>query len=103
RVRLPRPTRRPVLDQGMEASGGKGGHRARLSLARPAAHLGVLARPERHAAAGADGAGRVGELRDGASVRAFGGRSPAGRGQPHRWHVFDTKTKAATRAALVST
>ena len=30
------------------------------------------------------------------------GRATAGRGQPHRWHAFDTQTKAATSAAFVS-
>ena len=40
----------------------------RLSLARPSAHLGKLARAERNAAARAPGAGRLGECGDGASI-----------------------------------
>ena len=52
----------------------------RFPLARPASYVGELARAARHAAAGAQGAGRMGDDGNGAAVRAPVGRSPRAMG-----------------------
>ena len=55
----------------------------------------------RHAASGANGAGQLGQLRDGPAVRAPGRRSPARRGLSHRCYVYATDEKPASGAGCV--
>jgi integrase len=55
-----------------------------LPLPRPEAHLGLLARAERYLLAGADGAGRLEVVRDGAALCALGSGETKFRGQSHR-------------------
>jgi hypothetical protein len=54
-----------------------------LPLPRPEAHLGLLARAERHFAAGADGIGRLEVVRDGAALCAPGPGETEFRGRTH--------------------
>ena len=54
-----------------------------LPLPRPEAHLGLLARAERHFAAGADGTGRMEIVRDGAALCAPGPGETLLRGRTH--------------------
>jgi hypothetical protein len=54
------------------------------SVPRSAAHVGELARQERHELAGAHGVGRLEVVRDGASLRALGARAPVGGGPADR-------------------
>lgn len=61
----------------MESGAGTGRDRTDVPLARPEAHMGLMARPERDAAAGTDGAGQLGQLRHGLAVRAPRGGSLA--------------------------
>ena len=55
-----------------------------ISVPRPAAHLGELARDERRVPAGAHGTGRLEVVRDGASRRAPGARTSLGGGPAYR-------------------
>jgi len=86
------------LVQGTQA----GGH-PQLPLARPAAHVGKLARAGRNSAARAAGVGRLGELRHGPAVRALGSRAPGAVGRATqcsvgRWHKCGTTAGRKSRA-----
>src|SRR5688572_20932041 len=56
----------------------------RLPLPRPEAHLGLVARAERHFIAGADGTGRLEVVRDGAALCAPGAGETELRRRTHR-------------------
>lgn len=64
----------------METGAGAGRDRADVSLARLEAHLGLVACPERNPATGTDGAGRLGQLRNGPALCPLGGGPSAWRG-----------------------
>ncbi len=84
-----------VFDQGMEAGVGTCGDREDVSLARPEAHMGFMARAKRDTAARVDGARRMGELRDGVAVCASRGGPSSRCSVPNRWHVYGTSAQVS--------
>ena len=76
--------------RGLRPGSEEGGDRG-LPVSRPQAYLGELARPERDAPCGPQGAGRVGVDGYGFPVRAPGRKSPGGMGQK-----FDLRHKYGT-------
>src|SRR5208283_129859 len=67
-----------------------------LPLPRPEAHLGLLARAERHFTPGADGTGRVEIVRDGAALCAPSPGETLLRGRTHRAAAIKIRRRSAT-------
>src|SRR6202041_4036915 len=68
-----------------------------LPLPRPEAHLGLVARAERHFVAGADGTGRMEVVRDGAALCAPGPGETLLRGRTHRAAGIEARRGGAVR------
>src|SRR5271163_4671130 len=67
-----------------------------LPLPRPEAHLGLLARAERHFTAGADGTRGLEVVRDGTALCAPGPGETLLRGRPHRAAAIKIRRRSAT-------
>ena len=77
RVHVQRKAGGPVLNLRVQEGVGARRDRARVSLARSAAYVGIVARAERDAVAGVDGAGQLVELRGDVALCASRGGPPA--------------------------